>query len=646
MNEVIDNDSEHSCKTLLSHKGPFSKDLKHFVPREEQQLLADEIAQSIRDKSVLIAEAGTGTGKTFAYLVPAIVSQKKILISTGTKNLQDQLFHRDIPTVLKALKIPRRVALLKGRNNYLCHYRIESNEHEILLTSKKQVQEFADVKSLLESTVQGDISELDNIAENSPLWSMVTSTAENCLNKECPYLKDCFLMKARRKALEADIVVINHHLFFADLTLKQEGFGELLPEVETIILDEAHQLPKVASQFLGENLSSRQMSLLMGDIVKEQKESAKDMPRLADEALSIDKLLLVLREQLGDGEDKRSWEAPQSNTELFQLIEDIKQAFSDLNDLLALASGRSKILENCYERSQECAVQFHRLTGKSPEGFVHWIETFSRSFRIHLTPLLVDSFFEKQITGKERAWIFTSATLSVAGQFHHFSNTLGIKEAREVCFDSPFDYKQQALLYIPRGLPDPNSNQYLETMLDAAIPVINACEGRTFFLFTSHRMLQWAAEQLRLELSYPLFIQGEAPKDKLLQRFRQSGNGVLLGTASFWEGVDVQGEALSCVIIDKLPFESPGDPVAEARSKALRRGGKDPFSQEQLPKAVIQLKQGAGRLIRGKEDRGILMICDPRLGAKDYGKLFLSSLPPMSRTRDLAVVEAFMNNYS
>ncbi len=633
-----------SITEILGDQGPLAKILKSFAPRKQQQEMAEAVMAALDDYDVLICEAGTGTGKTMAYLVPAILSGNKVIISTGTKNLQDQLYYRDLPQVRSALSEPVTISLLKGRANYLCLHRLYNNELKGRFRTPKNMAQLQQIHKWSGRTKSGDIAEFSEVPEDSPIWFVVTSTTENCLGQECEYFNDCYLVKARRKAQKAEILIVNHHLFFADMALRDEGFGELLPGANAIIFDEAHQLPEVASNFFGISLSGRQLLELCHDTRIAQMQDAADMEALLQAADSLEKQVRDMRLAFGIEQQRAPWLVAAKSTVVTKAAENLLEGMALLEAGLELAEERSSALKRALQRCKELKERFTLLTGKTPEQHIHWFETLKNSFVLHLTPINIADIFASQMQGQKRAWIFTSATLAVDEKFDHFSMQLGLLDANMRCWDSPFDYSRQTLLYLPEKMPQPAATDYTQAVVDAALPVIYACGGRTFMLFTSHRALQEAAGILQAQLEFPLLVQGSAPRNELLQQFRELGNAVLLGSSSFWEGVDVRGDALSCVIIDKLPFSSPGDPVLQARLAAIRSQGKNPFRDYQLPNAVITLKQGAGRLIRDVSDRGVLMLCDPRLLGKSYGKVFLDSLPPMKRTQRLSDVIKFFKS--
>lgn len=600
--------------------------------------MAERIETAIADRAVFIAESGTGTGKTFAYLVPALLSGKKVLISTGTRNLQDQLFRRDLPLVRDALGVGRSVALLKGRANYLCRYRFERALAEG--ASSRVAGDLARVGEWAGVTRSGDIGEFAGLAEDAEIWPLATSTPENCLGGACPQFDSCYVNRARREALAADVLVVNHHLFFADLALKEEGFGQLLPGVEVVIFDEAHQLADVASNFFGVSVSGHQLIGLCRDALAEELKEHSGVADLKPALAKTEKAVADFRLAFGAEPRRDAWARAGGTKAVAAALETLRSTLADLVTILDAAAVRGPGLASCARRASELLDRVLLTTGDDSDEYVRWFETTARGFSLALTPLDIAVPFRQQVS-PEKAWVFTSATLAVNGDFSHFQSQLGLDHAETGRWDSPFDYAHQALLYVPTGLPEPAAPDYTECVIEASLPALEASRGRAFLLFTSHRALRRATELLRGRLPYPLLVQGSLPRGELLERFRAAGNAVLLGTGSFWEGVDVRGEALSCVIIDKLPFASPDDPVFRARAASMEQAGRSPFMEYQLPEAVIALKQGVGRLIRDEHDRGVLMLCDPRLFGKGYGRLFLASLPPMARTRVADDVRAF-----
>lgn len=630
---------ELSAAPALSAGGPLAAALPAFRPRASQQAMATAIEQALRAREVLLCEAGTGTGKTFAYLVPVLLSGLKVIVSTGTRALQDQLIQRDLPRVVQALGRPVRAAVLKGRANYLCLNRLQ-----LALGQADADPALASIQAWSESTVDGDLAELPGLPEAAPVRGAVTSTRENCLGQSCPQYDACHVVKARREAAAADLLVINHHLFLADMVLRGEGFTELLPGADAFILDEAHQLPDLAGDFLGVSLSGRQLVELARDVLRQAGERAGE---LAPRCAGLEQATALLRSALGAEGQRMAWSHhSQAATPALQAVD---AALEALQSSLKEDGEEGPPGQQCRQR---CAALRARLAlfreGEEAEGAVSWMETRGRGFGLYRTPVEIAAPFRQRMQEYASAWVFVSATLAVGEDFSHFAGRLGLLDAPARRWDSPFDFQSQTLLYLPPMQREPGAPGYTREVVQVMREVIACSRGRAFLLFTSHRALSEAEALLRggtgptaQVMGYPLLVQGTAPHNELLARFRAHGNAVLLGTGSFWEGVDVRGEALSCVVIDKLPFAPPGDPVIEARSEALRAAGRNPFRDYHLPEAVLALKQGMGRLIRDEGDRGVLVLCDPRLRRRSYGRVFLRSLPAMPQTDSLQAVQAF-----
>ncbi|KAF1694309.1 ATP-dependent DNA helicase [Pseudoxanthomonas koreensis] len=666
----------HASVEALSEGGALAERVDGFAARPAQQRLTAAVAEAFEQREVLLAEAGTGTGKTYAYLVPALLSGLKTIVSTGTRALQDQLYHRDLPRVREALGTSLRSALLKGRANYLCHYRLNQAKGDARFTSPEQASQFQRIVAWAGRTRAGDMAELEGLADDSPLLPLVTSTVDNCLGSECPFYEECFVVQARQRAQAADLVVVNHHLLLADLALKQEGFGEILPGAQAFVIDEAHQLPELAASFFGEGFGMRQMQELARDCLVECKQTTGALAVVQAPARALEQALRELRAAMEAlpprGTRYRALTLP-AVCDGFDVLAD---ALATLEQAMAPLAETSPGFDACVARARDLGERLARWRdggaasdafedgageaageaagGEGDEpldavalaraaargGEVYWYELSARGFRCQRTPLDVSAPLRQHREQSRAAWVFTSATLAVGGAFQHVGRKLGLFDPDTLLEPSPFDWPRQALCYLPRDLPEPNTRGFGAAMLAAVRPVLQASAGRAFLLFASHRALREAAEALRGG-PWPLFVQGEAPKAELLRRFRESGNGVLLGSASFREGMDVAGDALSVVVIDKLPFAAPDDPVFEARLDAVRRQGGNPFRDEQLPQAVIALKQGVGRLIRTESDRGVLVLCDPRLTGKPYGRVFMQSLPAFTVTRRLEDVQAF-----
>ncbi|MBA2352753.1 MAG: ATP-dependent DNA helicase [Burkholderiales bacterium] len=643
--------------SVFAEDGLLAQAVGEYRFRPQQIGMARAVAEAIDRNSILLAEAGTGTGKTFAYLAPALLSGAKVIISTGTKNLQDQLFYRDIPVVRAALKIPVSVSLLKGRANYVCRHHLERAVADGHFASRDDALYIAAIARYAKTSRSGDKGGLSEVPETAAVWSYATSTRDNCLGGECGHYKECFVMEARKEALAADVVVVNHHLFFADVMLRDEGIVELLPACNAVIFDEAHQLPETAGIFFGHSVSTAQLIELARDARLEAVKSAGDFIHLPEACVALDRAARDLRLALASDNARLPATALANDTAFNDALTAVLGKLAALGGLLAAQAERSDGLRNCAARAEDLSAQ---LTGwqtaaRDPlvdDEFVRWIEVFNQSLQLHATPLSIARIFRKQLQASARAWIFTSATLAVNRDFSHYAQQLGLSEIpgiRAECWDSPFDYPTQALLYVPNDLPEPNSLAHTAALIQTALPVLRASSGRAFLLCTSlramrdaHRLLQQAFADAKLD--FPLLLQSEATRTELLERFRRLGNAVLIGSQSFWEGVDVRGEALSLVIIDKLPFASPDDPVLAARIARMQAEGQNAFMSYQLPRAAIALKQGAGRLIRDENDRGVLMICDPRLISKPYGRKLWQSLPPMKRTRELREVEEFFRS--
>ncbi|MEH0687963.1 ATP-dependent DNA helicase [Vibrio cholerae] len=628
----------------FTQDGALGKAIPGFQPRQAQLDMAEAVHQAIQDGSQLVVEAGTGTGKTFAYLVPALQSGKKTVISTGSKNLQEQLYHRDLPLMVEALGFYGQVALLKGRANYLCLDRLSRQmlESHHQSSDPTLLSQLVKVRSWSSETKTGDLGDCDAIAEDSPVIPTITSTNDNCLGKECPSYQDCFVLKARKKAMEADVVVVNHHLFLADLAIKETGFGELIPESDVFIFDEAHQLPDIASQYFGQSLSSRQIQELCKDIEIAYRTEAKDMRQLQKVAEKLGQCAMDLRITLGEPGFRGNWREAIKSPSIARELNRLEESLDFTVEVLKLALGRSQLLDSAFERASTIKGRLERVCDVSITGYSYWYDTTPRHFSLHITPLSVADKFHEQMTLKPGAWVFTSATLAVNQDFSHFTSRLGIQPTQQMSLPSPFDYQQQARLCVPRYLPEPNSAGLPDKLVALLAPVIEQNQGRCFFLCTSHSMMRELTERFRAVLNIPVLMQGETSKQKTLAEFMELGNALLVATGAFWEGIDVRGDALSCVIIDKLPFTAPDDPLLKARIEDCQLKGGDPFAQVQIPDAVITLKQGVGRLIRDKTDRGALIICDNRLVTRDYGGVFLASLPPIPRTRDIEAIKQFL----
>ncbi|MEM9181540.1 MAG: ATP-dependent DNA helicase [Pseudomonadota bacterium] len=630
---------------VLTSGGELDQAWPQFRPRDGQRELATEIALAMEAGEPLIAEAGTGIGKTFAYLLPALVSGQRVVVSTGTRTLQDQLYQRDIPQLLAALDLKPRVSLLKGRSNYLCIHRMNHATDSGVIDSPELLTLLDKTRGWAQQTDDGDLVGATFLPDNSPLRPQVSSTVDNCLGGECPNYGDCWVIRARRQAQEADLVVVNHHLLFADLALKQEGFGELLPDCDAIVVDEAHQVPDVASRFFGRSFSFRQLTELARDCRSEGAGAPGALPVLVETLAELDaaarRLRLAVSMVSGRLGNRGPWQEARRRDGLEGELVGVADVLGRLSQALKPLAPATAGLESVWQRSQRLQAAASAFLNDEDSDHVCWYEASRQGFQLQRTPLNLAEALGSIREAAAPCWIYTSATLSVGGRFDLFQSQLGLESARSVSIDSPFDYENRALLYHPSGLPEPAEQGFVPAFVAALLPLLDITGGRAFVLFTSHRNLQQARAILSNALDLPIFVQGDAPRHQLLEDFRRSGNGVLLGAASFWAGVDVPGDALSCVAVDKLPFAAPDDPVIQARLNKLRQEGEAPFGRYQLPAAVLTLKQGVGRLLRHENDRGVVVVGDPRLTSKGYGKVFLKSLPPARYTRDLADVRSF-----
>ena len=635
---------------IFSEDGPLAKSEPDYSPRTEQVEMAEAIAAALERGESIVCEAGAGTGKTLAYLVPVLLSGRKALISTGTRHLQDQIFSKDLPLVEKALGRPVRAARLKGRANYLCLLHLKQAETGARLVDSRSGKFLPDIRKWAQQTETGDLAELDDIPEDAPVLSTCVSTYDNCLAQDCEFYEDCFVFKARRRAAAAELAVINHHLLMMDMRLRADHGGFLPDDSEVIVFDEAHQLPGLAFRYFGRPLlSSRGLLKLSEDALAAHLEEARDLrgfPALLDE---YDQAVADLRlsfPRAKQEEQRRAWEDIKNSQRVILAMTNLLKQARAVHQALSDNAERGAKLENCCSRMEQALEMVEIFNQPEEEDWVRWVEIHKKTFTLHRTPLDVSDLFREGLDERKSLSIFTSATLRAGKKFIHFQKQLGLGEEVETwAADSPFDFQSQSLLYLPKEMPDSYDPSYTRRLIELATPVLKLTGGRAFILFTSHRALEEAAGLLSGVIDYPLLIQGEAPRHQLLEEFKSQGNAVLLGAASFWEGVDVKGPALSCVIIDKLPFAAPKEPVLEARLRRMEERGENRFWEHQLPEACLTLKQGAGRLLRDKNDYGILMIGDPRLKSMKYGQVFLRSLPKIPRTTSLADVEAFWRRH-
>ena len=624
---------------FFKSSGPLSLIVNNFHERQEQVDMAKIVNEAIEEKKSLIVEAGTGVGKTFAYLAPALMNGGKVVISTATKNLQEQLFLKDIPTIRDALKIPIDIKILKGRSSYICHLRMENALIEGQFLNKEDAKYIHEIKKISDHSNTGEISEFHNIPESSSIWPFVTSTKENCLGQDCEFYKSCFVVKARKEAITSEVVIVNHHLFFADFVLKDAELSEILPKADTVIFDEAHKVPEVASIFFGENVSTNQIIYLIQDMQKILSNQVKDKQKLVELA----KLIVDKTNYLGslfDSRNQRIGIEKIDNLNIFkEKIIDLTSELIKLCEFFGAYSDQDNDFKRLLERSEEIVLKLTRWAQETNQNYVHWVEIFSKAIQFNITPISIADNFKKFQDNSETAWIFTSATLAVNSNFSHFQSLMGLEDEKTKLLKSPFNYSKNAYLYVPKDMPETSSRLFNNHLVSQVYPLLIASKGRAFILSTSIRSMNEITSLLKDEfekhdISYPILTQGTRSKTKLLDQFKDHGNAVLIGSLSFWEGVDVRGSDLSLVIIDKLPFQSPGDPIFESKINMLSAKGINAFITFQLPKAIISFKQGAGRLIRDELDKGVLMVCDQRIISKPYGKKFWRSLPDFKRTRE------------
>ena len=636
-----------STDNFFSPQGPLNDCLNNYQLRTEQVEMAKSVSNAIKDKESLVIEAGTGVGKTFAYLYPSLLKGGRVVISTATKNLQDQLFFNDIPKIREALKISVKVNILKGRANYICKLRMENTNQEGMFFNKNDAKYLHLIKAFSDNSDSGEVSEISKIPENSAIWPMVTSTKENCLGQDCEFYKNCFLVKARKEALESEVLIVNHHLFFADFVLKDAELSEILPKANTVIFDEAHQVPLVASFFLGEFISSSQIINLIQDC-------QQSFIKYPDTIKILDSLAKDLQENIFDLKALISPSSVRLNINKLQDYDAFKETYKTLiakldllETILSKHAEDNAESQRLFDRATELTIKLNSWLKRDNQNDIYWLEVFARTIQFNATPISVAEQFNKFQKKADSAWIFTSATLSINGSFDHFTSLLGLKKSRTQYLQSPFNYSENAFLYVPKEIPDPKDELFNLVLVKKALPLIRAAKGRAFILATSLKSMEEIGALLKDEfeknkIDYPVITQGEGPKNDLLNQFKKHGNAVLIGSLSFWEGIDVRGPTLSLVIIDKLPFQSPGDPVFESKIKLLTEEGANAFMSMQLPEAIIRLKQGVGRLIRDDHDKGVMVICDRRIIEKSYGMKIWKSLPSFKRTRSESAVINFL----
>ena len=636
----------------FSDAGPLARRIEQFEPRDGQRRMANEVADVLAEGGVLLAEAGTGTGKTLAYLVPAILSGHRVLVSTGTKNLQEQIYFKDLPALADALPVSFKAAYMKGRANYLCLHRLDQARASMTEGLLDSIADWA------AATDTGDRAELQDLPDDSGIWQDIAATADTCLGGDCPQYQQCFVTRMRQRAAEADVVIVNHHLLCADAAVRESSYGEVIPECKHLVLDEAHQLEDVATQYFGLSVSNFRIDELVRDVERAvgrviadpEGELQRAASRVADHGRAFFGNLAMARRMRGRyGEDRIRVSADWFG----DIIGDglaLCTALDGLEAVMALAGGAKKSGEEGNEdaltfarRAGEVRDQIKFLLAAADSAYVYFLETRGRGVFLRAAPIDVSAIVQSQIFGRMRASVLTSATLAVAGSFEYVRQRLGIARAVELRVPSEFDFARQSLLYLPRRMPQPKAPDFSDAVARQVEEILRRTSGRAFVLFTSYAMMHAVHEMLMGHLAFPMFVQGTAPRSALLNQFRSTPHAVLLATSSFWQGVDVVGEQLSCVIIDKLPFASPGDPITAARIESITAGGGDAFNDYQVPLAILALLQGLGRLIRHRSDRGVLAVLDPRLRTMGYGRRFLESFPPAPVTQDLGAIDTFFS---
>jgi len=630
---------------IFERNGLLHSSLPEFTPRRSQREMAESVFDSIRSCGNLVCESGTGTGKTYAYLVPAILSEKATVISTATRALQEQIYFRDLPNLLKVLNGEVKTCMLKGRANYLCRYRLKQAQQQTDLVGASIRHALSAINEWATTTQTGDISEMDDVSENSPVWRAVTSTSENCLGGHCPEFSKCHVNTVRQRAAESDLVVVNHHVYFSDLSVKEGGFGGILPEHDVVIFDEAHSLPEIASSFFGFSFSSLQVEHLIEDIQNaelEENSSVDFTSRFLQVEQAVKDLLLLANKnyqgpQVYSEVKNRQWE--ETTTKL-------KLVFGDLVEALGVAAVAGTGLTRCRDRATWMSDSLWTWCDDSDQNSARWFVARKNGFSLNSTPLDVGKLLQEHMNTADKSRVFTSATLSVDRDFVPFMKKVGLSETETDTgfWESPYDYTTNSRLLIDENLPEPSDPRFPEAVKQLIIEIGTASRGRAFCLFTSFAMLNRVHDLVQAEVDWPLYRQGDMSKQFLIDRFIENEHAILFGTSTFWQGVDIKGDALSCVIIDKLPFGSPGDPVMKSRIRYCSEHGDNAFMQIQIPEAVVTLKQGAGRLIRSESDRGVLVICDSRILKKSYGRIFLNSLPKMPLVGDIREVKAFFKN--